>query len=40
MTLKENEVYYCPVCGAEVKVIKNGENTAPLTCCGVDMQLK
>lgn len=35
---EEGRIYFCEVCGQEVKVIKAGGGV--LLCCGVEMQLK
>ena len=40
MVLKKGEVYLCNICMVEVKVTIGGSNTAPLTCCGIDMVKK
>ena len=35
---EDGEVYYCEICGAEVKVTKGGPGT--LVCCDQPMALK
>jgi hypothetical protein len=37
--LKEGQVYRCPVCGVEVRILLDAEPVAPLTCCAVEMEL-
>ncbi|HDY66901.1 MAG TPA: hypothetical protein ENH85_03800 [Candidatus Scalindua sp.] len=38
MTSHKGELYYCEICGAEVKVEKGGDGS--LTCCGQAMVIK
>jgi hypothetical protein len=37
--LKEGQIYQCPVCGVEIRILKDAEPVAPLSCCGVEMEL-
>lgn len=38
MSNRQGLVYFCPVCGNEVKFEKDGGGT--LVCCGQNMELK
>ncbi len=37
ITLKKDQVYYCPVCGAEIVVLINSSKLEPV-CCNVSME--
>ena len=38
MNLSARDIYYCPVCGAEVVVIRGGSGEAVLRCCNTAMK--
>ena len=38
MSSHKSELYYCEICGAEIKVKKGGDGT--LECCGQAMEIK
>ncbi len=38
MSNRLGKIYFCPVCGNEVKFEKDGGGT--LICCGQEMQIK
>ncbi|MDD5090419.1 MAG: hypothetical protein PHQ23_05830 [Candidatus Wallbacteria bacterium] len=38
MRLNRREMYYCPVCGAEVTAIRGSGFEAELFCCNVPMK--
>lgn len=38
--MKQGQIYICPVCQAEIVVIKTGSGELASRCCGVDMVLK
>ena len=37
--LKEGQVYRCPVCGVEVRILCDALPVDPLSCCAVEMEL-
>jgi superoxide reductase len=38
MSNRVDRIYYCPICGNEVRFVKDGGGT--LVCCGQDMKIK
>jgi len=37
MNIEKQEVYYCPVCGAELVVVKGKGGDTELFCCNTEM---